>query len=255
MSQIKSAEQIAAMRGAGRVVARTLAAVKAHAEVGTALTELDDVAAAVFSGAGAVPAFLGYHPRWAPVPYPGVICASVNDAIVHGIANGRRLADGDVVSIDAGAFLDGWCADSAISFTVGTPRPEDVALIEATEAALARGIAAARPGNTMGDVSHAIGRDARRAGYGILAGHGGHGIGRAMHEEPHVPNDGLPGRGIKLAEGLVIAIEPMLILGGRDEYTHDADGWTLRTPGGRRAAHAEHTVAVTAEGPLVLTLP
>ena len=255
MGQIKTAGEIAAMREAGRVVAHALAAVKAQAGVGVSLKELDAVAAAVIADAGAVPAFLNYHPRWAPVPFPGVICASVNDAVVHGIPNNYRLLDGDLLSIDCGAFLDGWCGDSAISFTVGTARPEDTALIEATEAALARGIEAARIGNKMGDVAYAIGGAARRAGYGILADHGGHGIGRAMHEEPNVPNDGRPGRGIKLTEGLVIAIEPMLIIGRKDDYDFDADGWTLRTPNGKRAAHSEHTVAVTADGPQILTLP
>lgn len=221
MGMIKTGAEIVAMREAGKLVAQALAAVREHAAVGVSLKELDDVAAAVFSAAGAVPAFLDYHPRWAPTGFPGVICASVNDAIVHGIPNGYRLSDGDLVSIDAGAFLDGWCGDSAISFTVGAGRPEDLALIAATEAALARGIEAARVGNTMGDIGHAVEIQARRAGYGLLADHGGHGIGRAMHEDPHVPNEGLPGRGIKITEGLVIAIEPMLIAGGSDEYKQD----------------------------------
>ncbi|ALE06360.1 methionine aminopeptidase [Arthrobacter sp. ERGS1:01] len=255
MGRIKTASEISALREAGRVVARALEAVRSQAGVGVTLKELDAVAADVFAAAGAVPAFLNYHPKWAPTPYPGVICASVNDAIVHGIPTNYRLADGDLVSIDAGAFLDGWCGDSAISFTVGTARPEDAALIEATDAALARGISAAKVGNTLGDIGHAVGKLARRAGYGILADHGGHGVGRAMHEDPHVPNDGRPGRGMKLAEGLVIAIEPMLILGGKDDYRHDPDGWTLRTPKGKRAAHSEHTIAVTADGPVILTLP
>lgn len=255
MGKIKTASEITAMREAGRIVALALAAVKSHAGVGVSLKELDAVAAAVFSDAGAVPAFLNYHPRWAPIPFPGVICASVNDAVVHGIPNGYKLADGDLVSIDAGAFLDGWCGDSAISFTVGEGRPEDLALIAATDAALARGIDAARIGNTMGNIGHAIEKQARRDGYGLLADHGGHGIGRAMHEEPHVPNEGRPGRGMKLTEGLVIAIEPMLILGRTDDYYHDDDEWTLRTSNERRAAHSEHTVAITADGPVILTLP
>jgi len=255
MGKIKTATEIAAMRQAGWVVAQALSAVKAHAGVGVSLKELDAVAATVFSDAGAVPAFLNYHPRWAPIPFPGVICASVNDAVVHGIPNGYRLADGDLLSIDAGAYLDGWCGDSAISFTVGEGRPADLALIAATEAALARGIDAARIGNTMGHIGHAIEKEARRAGYGLLADHGGHGIGKAMHEEPPVPNEGRPGRGMKLTEGLVIAIEPMLIAGGRDDYQHDADGWTLRSLKGKRAAHSEHTIAITADGPVILTLP
>ena len=255
MSMIKSPEEIALMREAGRVVATTLARVREAAAVGVSLKELDDVAAASIADAGATPAFPNYRPRWASVPFPGVICTSVNDAVVHGIPNGYRLQDGDLLSVDCGAFLSGWCGDAAISFIVGTADPVDQALIDATDAALARGIDAARIGNKMGDLAYAIGGAARRAGYGLLADHGGHGIGRTMHAEPPVPNDGRPGRGIKLTEGLVIAIEPMLILGRKDDYYHDDDEWTLRSANGRRAAHSEHTVAITADGPVILTLP
>jgi methionyl aminopeptidase len=255
MGQIKTAGEIAAMREAGRVVATALQRMRQVADVGVSLQELDSVAADVLADAGATSAFLDYHPRWAPTPFPGVICASVNDAVVHGIPTGYRLQDGDLVSIDFGAFLDGWCGDAAISFTVGAASPEDQQLIEATEQAMLRGIEAARVGNKMGDIAYAIGGAARRAGYGLLADHGGHGVGRAMHEEPHVPNDGRPGRGIKLQPGLVIAIEPMLILGGKDGYVPDDDGWTLRSANGRRAAHFEHTIAITADGPEILTLP
>lgn len=255
MSMIKSPDEIARMREAGRVVANALAAVKSAAGVGVTLKELDEVAASLISDAGATPAFLNYHPRWASVPFSGVICTSVNDAVVHGVPNGYKLQDGDLLSVDCGAFVDGWCGDAAISFVVGTANPEDIALIEATEAALARGIDAARVGNKMGDLAYAIGGAARRAGYGLLADHGGHGIGRTMHADPAVPNEGRPGRGIRLTEGLVIAIEPMLILGGKDDYYHDDDEWTLRSTNGRRAAHSEHTVAITADGPVILTLP
>jgi methionyl aminopeptidase len=255
MSMIKSPEEIALMREAGRVVATTLVRVREAAAVGVSLKELDDVAAGPIAGAAATPAFLNYRPRWAAVPFPGVICTSVNDAVVHGIPNGYRLQDGDLLSVDCGAFLDGWCGDAAVSFIVGTPDPVDQALIDATDAALARGIEAARIGNKMGDLAYAIGGEARRSGYGLLADHGGHGIGRTMHAEPPVPNDGRPGRGIKLTEGLVIAIEPMLILGRKDDYYHDEDEWTLRAANGRRAAHSEHTVAITADGPVILTLP
>ncbi|XAS62824.1 type I methionyl aminopeptidase [Pseudarthrobacter sp. So.54] len=255
MSMIKSQAEIVLMREAGRVVANTLERVKEAAAVGVSLKELDELAAATIAGAGATPAFLNYRPRWASVPFPGVICTSVNDAVVHGIPNDYQLRDGDLLSVDCGAFLDGWCGDAAVSFIVGTADPEDQALIDATDAALARGIEAARTGNKMGDLGYAIGGAARRAGYGLLADHGGHGIGKTMHAEPHVPNDGRPGRGIKLTEGLLIAIEPMLILGGTDEYIHDDDEWTLRSSNGRRAAHSEHTVAITKDGPLILTLP
>lgn len=243
------------MREAGRVVANTLSAVRSHAGVGVSLKELDDVAAAFMAAAGATPAFLDYRPRWAPTPFSGVICTSVNDAVVHGIPDGYVLQDGDLLSVDCGAFVQGWCGDAAVSFIVGTPDPVDQELIDATDAALARGIEAARMGNKMGDLAYAIGGEAKRSGYGILADHGGHGIGRTMHAEPSVPNIGRPGRGVKLVEGLVIAIEPMLILGGSDDYYHDDDQWTLRSANGRRAAHSEHTVAITADGPLVLTLP
>jgi methionyl aminopeptidase len=255
MIELKSRTELQAMREAGRVVANALAAVRAQADVGVSLLELDAVAAQVIAEAGAVPSFLNYQPRSAPTPYPAVICASVNSAIVHGIPTAYRLADGDLVSIDCGAHLDGWCGDSAISFVVGTPRPADLRLIETTERALAAGIAAARPGNRLGDVSHAVGAVARAGGYGLLADHGGHGVGRAMHEAPHVPNEGRPRRGLRLVPGLAIAIEPMLIAGGRDTYRVGRDGWTLSSADGTRAAHVEHTIAITEDGPVVLTHP
>jgi len=177
----------------------------------------------------------------------------VNDVVVHGIPDGYRLADGDLVSIDCGAHLDGWHGDSAISFSVGTARADDQALIEAARRALQAGIDAAQPGQRLGDVSHAVGAIGRAAGYGIPDGFGGHGVGRAMHEAPHVPNDGRPGRGPRLRPGLVIAIEPMFMAGGRDAFRLAADGWAMHTIDGSRAAHVEHTVAVTADGPRVLT--
>lgn len=255
MIELKTAKEIAALREAGRVVAHALAEVRSVADVGVSLRELDDVAAGVITKAGAVSSFLNYLPQFASTPYPAVICASVNDAIVHGIPTDYRLRDGDLVSIDCGAFLDGWCGDCAISFTVGTARHEDTALIDTTERALTAGIAAAVPGNRLGDVGNAVGPIARAAGYGILAGFGGHGVGRAMHEQPHVPNEGTPGRGIQLRPGLVFAIEPMFIIGGTDGHVTDPDGWTLRTTDGSRAAHWEHTIAVTEDGPVVLTAP
>jgi methionyl aminopeptidase len=251
--ELKSTGEVAALREAGRVVARALDAVRAAAAVGVSLRELDAVAAQVIADAGAVPSFLHYLPHFATTPYPAVICASVNDAIVHGIPDDYRMRDGDLVSIDCGAHLDGWCGDSAISFVVGTPDPADIALIDATAAALAAGIAACVPGNRIGDIGAAVGPFARTVGYGILAGYGGHGVGRAMHEEPHVPNEGRPGSGIGLRPGMVLAIEPMFTIGGRDDHRPDPDGWTLRTSDGTRAAHVEHTVAVTEDGPIVLT--
>lgn len=255
MVELKTRRELALLREAGRVVAEALAAVRERAEVGATLVELDRVAAAVIDKAGATPAFLGYHPAWAPTPFPGVICASVNDAVVHGIPDHTALADGDLVSIDCGAFLRGWCGDAAISFTVGAPRRADAELIAATDAALARGINAAQPGRQLGDVGDAIGRPVRQAGYGLLADHGGHGVGRAMHEDPFVYNEGRPGRGYRLRPGLVIALEPMLIADGTDDYVTDRDGWTLRTASGSRAAHSEHTIAITDDGPVILTAP
>ncbi|MEU9040793.1 MULTISPECIES: type I methionyl aminopeptidase [unclassified Kitasatospora] len=254
MVEIKSDAALEAMREAGRVVADALAAVRETAAVGVSLLELDEVARGVLNAAGASSPFLGYRPSFAPVPFPAVICASVNDAVVHGIPNGYRLCDGDLVSIDCGAVLDGWAGDSAVSFTVGAARPEDTALIDATQRALDAGIAAAVVGNRTGDISHAIGRVIRGGRFGTPEGFGGHGIGRRMHEDPHVSNVGRPGRGYPLRPGLVLAIEPMLIAGGRDDYDTDPDGWTLRTTDGTRAAHIEHTVAITEDGPRILTL-
>lgn len=177
----------------------------------------------------------------------------MNDTVVHGIPTSYRLRDGDLVSADFGAELGGWAGDSAISFIVGEPRPADVRLIETAEHALAAGIEAAVVGNRIGDIAHAIGSVCRAAGYGIMDDFGGHGIGRRMHEDPPVPNEGRPGRGLALRRGMVLAIEPMLLAGGRDDYHAAADGWTLRTNDGSRAAHVEHTVAITETGPRILT--
>ncbi|WP_406282398.1 type I methionyl aminopeptidase [Streptomyces sp. NBC_00209] len=253
MVQLKTDTSIEAMRTTGRVVARMLTAAREAAEVGVSLRELDEVARGVLREAGAGSPFLGYRPHFAPVPFPAVICASVNDAIVHGIPTDYRLRDGDLVSIDAGATLDGWAGDSAISFTVGRARPADTRLIDTAYKALEAGIAAATVGNRIGDIAHAIGTVCRTAGYGIPEGFGGHGVGREMHEDPGVPNEGRPGRGMPLRHGMVLAIEPMLIGGGVDTYRADRDGWTLRTTDGSRAAHAEHTVAITDDGPRILT--
>jgi methionyl aminopeptidase len=213
------------------------------------------VARSVLAEHGASSPFLGYQPSFAHSPFPAVICASVNDAALHGIPGRYKLADGDLVSIDFGATLHGWTGDSAISFAVGTPRPADLRLIDSVERALAAGIAKAVPGGRLGDVSAAIGAVARAAGYGLHTDFGGHGVGRTMHESPSVPNEAKPGRGMKLEPGLVIAIEPWFMAGGEDSYYVDRDGWTLRSGDGSRAAHAEHTVAVTASGPLILTAP
>ncbi|MFD5322606.1 type I methionyl aminopeptidase [Streptomyces sp. NPDC127092] len=253
MVEIKTDATLLLMREAGRVVAQALAAVRDKAAPGVTLAELDRVAREVLAAAGADSPFLDYRPDWAPTPFPAVACLSVNDAIVHGIPDGTRLADGDLVSVDCGAVLDGWVGDAAVSFTIGRARPEDTRLIDTAYEALEAGIAAAVVGNRVGDIAHAVGRVCRRAGYGIPDGLGGHGVGRTMHEGPDVPNEGRPGRGMPLRHGMVIAIEPMLIGGGRDHHYTARDGWTIRTLDGSRAAHAEHTVAVTDDGPRILT--
>ncbi|MET0132887.1 MAG: type I methionyl aminopeptidase [Kibdelosporangium sp.] len=255
MVELKTPAELGLMREAGKVVAAALAATKAAAAPGVTLLELDDLAAQVIAANGAKSSFQHYHPHFAPTPFPGVICASVNDMVVHGIPGGYALREGDLVSIDCGAHISGFHGDAAISFTIGEPTPEDAELIEVTRAALYAGIAAATVGNKLGDVSNAVGRVGRDKGYGLLAHHGGHGVGRRMHEDPHVPNEGRPGRGLKLRAGLAIAIEPMFIAGGRDSYVTEVDGWGLRSSDGTRAAHWEHTIAVTADGPVVLTAP
>ncbi|MET7617443.1 type I methionyl aminopeptidase [Streptomyces sp. NPDC005408] len=253
MVEIKTDTSIEAMREAGRIVAQALTAVREAAAVGVSLRDLDGAARAVIAEAGAGSPFLDYRPSWAPTPFPAVICTSVNDAIVHGIPDDYRLHDGDLVSIDCGAVLDGWVGDSAVSFTVGRARPEDVRLIATAEEALEAGIAAAVVGNRIGDIAHAVGRVCRSAGYGIPDGFGGHGVGRHMHEDPGVPNEGRPGRGMPLRHGMVLAIEPMVIGGGTDGHYTAGDGWTMRTADGSRASHAEHTVAITDDGPRILT--
>ncbi|MFI2630953.1 type I methionyl aminopeptidase [Streptomyces collinus] len=253
MVELKTDTSIDAMYEAGQVVARALSAAQQAADVGVSLLELDEVAHGVLREAGATSPFLGYRPSFAPTPFPAVLCVSVNDAIVHGIPGRYRLRDGDLVSIDFGAELGGWVGDSALSFVVGTPRAADLRLIETAERALAAGIEAAVVGNRIGDIAHAIGTVCRGAGYGIPDGFGGHGIGRRMHEDPGVPNEGRPGRGMRLRHGMVLAIEPMVVAGGTDDFYAAPDGWTLKTNDGSRAAHAEHTVAITDSGPRILT--
>jgi methionyl aminopeptidase len=253
MVELKTDTSIDAMYEAGQVVARALTAAQKAADVGVSLLELDEVAHDVLREAGATSPFLGYRPSFAPTPFPAVLCVSVNDAIVHGVPTRYRLRDGDLVSIDFGAELGGWVGDSALSFVVGTPREADLRLIETAERALAAGIEAAVVGNRIGDIAHAIGTVCRAAGYGIPDGFGGHGIGRRMHEDPGVPNEGRPGRGMRLRHGMALAIEPMVIAGGIDTFHAAPDGWTLMTDDGSRAAHAEHTVAITDAGPRILT--
>jgi methionyl aminopeptidase len=251
--EVKTPGEIDMIGAAGQVVADILAAARSVAGPGVPLSELDAAAREVLAKAGATSPFLDYHPRFAPVPYPAVICTSVNDAALHGIPGSYKLREGDLLSVDAGASLDGWVGDAAVSFSIGSPADGDTALIRATEAALAAGIAAAKPGGRLGDISAAVGKVGKAAGYGISTDLGGHGVGRTMHEDPHIPNRGKAGRGLKLVPGLVLAIEPWFIGGGDDGIYLDEDGWTIRTADGSRAAHAEHTIAVTAAGPRILT--
>jgi methionyl aminopeptidase len=253
--ELKTPGEIDAMRAAGAVVAAALAATSAQAHPGVRLDQLDAIARDIITAAGATSPFLGYQPSFAPSPFPGVICTSVNDAVLHGLPGSYRLRDGDLLSIDCGAVLDGWAADAATSLCVGTAHPEDEKLIEVARTALAAGIAAAQVDAKIGDISAAIATVGRGGGYGINTDFGGHGIGHTMHEPPSVPNEGRPGRGLRLRPGLVIAIEPWFLAGGDDGYRTDPDGWTLRSTDGSRGVHVEHTVAITDDGPRVLTLP
>ncbi|MCR6688479.1 type I methionyl aminopeptidase [Cellulomonas sp.] len=249
---LKSTADVAAMRPAGKFVGGVLSSLQEVARVGMTLQQLDDHAHRMIDAAGAHSVYLGYHPSFGAIPYPGVLCTSVNDAALHGLPSSYVLQDGDLLSIDFAAQVQGWVADSAITFQLGTTTPEAQRLIETTERALLAGITQAKVGGRMGDISAAIGDVGHRAGYGINTDFGGHGVGRKMHEDPHVPNDGRRRSGMKLQAGLVIAIEPWFMAGG-DEYVIDPDGWTIRSADGSLAAHFEHTVALTADGPVVLT--
>ena len=246
--QIKTPGQLAAMREAGLVVSHTLDVLAAAVEPGISTADLDALAEREIRGAGAIPSFKGYH------GYPATICTSVNNQIVHGIPSGRtRLAAGDLISIDCGAIVDGWHGDAARTVGVGAVSDELAGLLEACEQALWRGLAQARPGGRLSDISHAVETSARASGpYGIIREYVGHGIGSEMHMDPPVPNYGRAGRGPALVEGMALAIEPMLALGGPQTLLLD-DGWTVVTADGGWSAHFEHTVAVTAAGPWVLT--
>ncbi|MEO3800931.1 type I methionyl aminopeptidase [Nonomuraea sp. B1E8] len=255
MIELKSAGEIAAMREAGKVVAAVQAAVRERAGIGVTLKQLDEVARTVIEEARAGASFLGYHPSFGAMPYPGVICTSVNGVMLHGLPTAYKLRDGDLISVDCGAYIDGWHADGTVSFTVGHAREEDLQLIKVAEETLAAGIEAALPGGRMGDIGHAMSTVGRGAGYGMQNDFGGHGIGRAMHESPFVPNEARRGRGLRLRPGLVIAIEPSLMAGGGDGYYVADDGWSLCSADGSRSVHVEHTVAITGDGPVVLTVP
>lgn len=252
MIELRTPAQIDQMRPAGRFVAEVLTHLRSVVGVGTNLLEIDEIAHAMIRERGAESCYIDYHPSFGASPFGKVICTSVNDAVLHGLPHDYTLADGDLVSLDFAVSVDGWVADSAVSFVVGTAREDDLRLIETTERALVAAISVAHPGNRLGDISHAIGTVAREQGLGVNLQFGGHGVGRTMHGEPHVPNDGRAGRGFPLKPGLVIAIEPWF-LHTTDEILTDPDGWTLRSVDGSRGAHSEHTVAITADGPVVLT--
>ncbi len=246
MIQLKTAEQTAKMRSAGRVVAEMLARCREAARPGVTTAELDRIAAEVVRRHGAKSSFLGYY------GYPATICTSVNDEIVHGIPGRRRLREGDIIGIDAGAIVDEWHADAAITVPVGGISADAARLIAVTEEALRRGIAAARVGARLGDIGAAVQQHAEANGYAVVRNYVGHGIGRAMHEEPQVPNYGAADRGLQIREGLCIAIEPMLNLGGAETRVLD-DHWTVVTADRSLSAHFEHTVWCTAAGPVLLT--
>jgi methionyl aminopeptidase len=252
MIELRTTTEIEQMRPAGRFVADVLTRLAEAADVGVNLLELDALAHEMIRARGAESCYIDYHPSFGASPFGKVVCTSVNDAVLHGLPHDYVLRDGDLLSLDFACAVDGWVSDSAVSVVVGTPRPQDLALIDTTTRALEAGIAAAQPGGKIGDISAAIAGVAKADGYRVNTQFGGHGVGRTMHGDPHVPNDGRPGRGYPLKPGLVIAIEPWL-LESTDEIYTDADGWTLRSADGSRGAHMEHTVAITADGPLVLT--
>jgi len=245
---LKTPAEVALMRRAGAVVAEMLARCAAAVRPGVTTAELDRVGAAVLEEAGATSSFLGYY------GYPAHICTSVNDEIVHGIPGERRLREGDIVGIDAGAIVEGWHADAAVTLPVGRVSRQAAALMATAQEALRRGIAAARPGARLGDVGAAVQGFAEERGFSVVRNYVGHGIGRSMHEPPQVPNYGGAGQGRVISEGLCIAIEPMINAGGPATRLLE-DGWTVVTGDGSLSAHFEHTVAVTPEGPVVLTPP
>jgi len=255
MVGLKSAQEIEMMRHAGRVVAEALAAMRdAIVPDRTTTLELDEVAAAVFKRHGAKSAFLGYRPPFSSVKYLHNTCISVNEQVVHGIPGKRVLRPGDIVSIDTGAAVDGWYGDSAITVAVGEISSAAKNLMTVTQEALSKGIAQAQVGNHIGDISAAVQRHAERGRYGVVRSLVGHGIGREPHEEPQVPNYGRPGRGMLLKAGMVICIEPMINMRGYDVAQAPGDDWTIVTADGSLSAHFEHTVAITDNGPDLLTL-
>ena len=253
MVTLKTPDETAKMRAAGRVVAEMLAACRSATRPGVTTGELDRIAADVLKKRGASSSFKGYGVPVLP-PFPGVICTSVNEQIVHGIPGKRRLKEGEILSIDAGAIVEGWHADAAVTVPVGAVSPEAEKLMAVTEEALRRAIAAAQVGKRLGDIGAAVQEFVEGKGYSVVRNYVGHGIGRAMHEEPQVPNYGVADRGRKIEEGLCIALEPMVNIGGPGTRTLE-DRWTVVTADGSLSAHFEHSVWCTAKGPIVLTAP
>jgi methionyl aminopeptidase len=243
----KSTAEIERMAGAGRVVVDTLALIGEHVRPGTTTAELDAIADEFIRSHGGAPTFKGYR------GYPASICTSPNDMIVHGIPGPYALEEGDILSVDVGVTLDGYVGDSSFTFGVGRIDPEAERLLEVCQDALAAGIEQCQPGGRLSDISHAIQRVTEENGYSVVRALVGHGVGRSMHEDPQIPNFGPPGRGPELAPGMVFAIEPMINAGGPDIRVED-DQWSIRTADGSLSAHFEHTVAVTEEGPRILTL-
>jgi methionyl aminopeptidase len=255
MIEILTPAQLDRARRTGRLVADILQTLRERAQVGTNLLELDAWTAEMIRDAGAESCYVDYAPSFGEGPFAHYVCTSVNDAVLHGRPHDQRLADGDLLSLDLAVRLDGVAADSAISFVVGDVRPPgSTELVETTQRALTAAIATAGPGVRVGDLSHAIGTVLRDAGYPVNLQFGGHGIGTTMHQDPHVANDGRPGRGYQLRPGLMLALEPW-IMADTDELVTDEDGWTLRSATGCLTAHSEHTVAITEDGAEVLTLP
>lgn len=255
MIEVKSSSEVAAMRTTGAFIAELLTDLEGRAIAGVNLLDLEMRARELIEQRGAVSCYWDYAPSFGRGPFRNVICLSVNDAVLHGLPHDYVLADGDVLSMDIAVSIDGWVADSARTVIVGTPRPADERLVETTRLALAAGIDAARAGNRLGDISAAIGDVCVSRGYLVNTEFGGHGLGRTMHEDPHVPNLGRRGHGMKLRAGLTLALEPWLAA-GTSTIVYDPDGWTIRSADGSRTAHSEHTVAIAARGPAeVLTLP
>jgi methionyl aminopeptidase len=245
----KSAAELEQMARAGEVVADTLTLLGQHVRPGTTTGELDRIADEFIRSRGGVPTFKGYR---GPYPYPASICTSPNDVVVHGIPDGYELREGDVLSVDVGVTLDGFVADSAYTFPVGEIDAEAERLLEVCNAALHAGIEQAQAGGRLSDISHAVQRVTEEAGFSVVKSLVGHGVGRSMHEDPQIPNYGEPGRGPTLAPGMTLAIEPMINAGGQDVVVRP-DQWTIATADGSLSAHFEHTVAVTEEGPRILT--